>query len=160
MHIIHFDAHADLRDDYLGAKLSHACVMRRCFDLVGDGKIHQFCIRSGDREEFRFAAEHTDMHKFSFEGLSELVAELESSKTPVYFTIDLDCLDPSVFCGTGTPEAGGVDFPQLLSAILKVSRTNIVGADINELAPMLDASGTSTATACKVLRELILSINK
>lgn len=160
MHIIHFDAHADLRDDYLGAKLSHACVMRRCFDLVGDGKIHQFCIRSGEREEFRFASEHTDMHKFSFDGLSELVSELESSKAPVYLTIDLDCLDPSVFCGTGTPEAGGVDFPQLLSAILKVSRTNIVGADINELAPMLDASGASTAVACKVLRELILSIEK
>lgn len=160
MHIIHFDAHADLRDDYLGAKLSHACVMRRCFDLVGDGKIHQFCIRSGEREEFRFADGHTDMHKFSFDGLSELVSELESNKTPVYFTIDLDCLDPSVFCGTGTPEAGGVNFPELLSAILKVSRTNIVGADINELAPMLDASGASTAVACKVLRELILSINK
>jgi agmatinase len=134
--------------------------MRRCYDLVGDGKIHQFCIRSGDREEFRFAAEHTDMHKFSFDGLSELIAELESNNTPVYFTIDLDCLDPSVFCGTGTPEAGGVDFPQLLSAILMVSRTNIVGADINELAPMLDASGASTAVACKVLRELILSIEK
>ena len=160
VHIIHFDAHADLRDDYLGAKLSHACVMRRCYGLVGDGKIHQFCIRSGDREEFRFADEHTDMHKFNFDGLAELVAELESNKTPVYFTIDLDCLDPSVFCGTGTPEAGGVNFPELLSAILKVSRTNIVGADINELAPMLDASGASTAVACKVLRELILSINK
>ena len=160
MHVIHFDAHADLRDDYLGAKLSHACVMRRCHGLVGDGKIHQFCIRSGDREEFRFAEDHTDMHKFNFDGLAELVAELEGNKTPVYFTIDLDCLDPSVFCGTGTPEAGGVTFPELLSAILKVSRTNIVGADINELAPMLDASGASTATACKVLRELILSINK
>lgn len=160
LQIIHFDAHADLRDDYLGAKLSHACVMRRCFDLVGDNKIHQFCIRSGDREEFRFADEHTDMHKFSFDGLQELVSELESNKTPVYLTIDLDCLDPSVFCGTGTPEAGGVSFTELLSAILKVSRTNIVGADINELAPMLDSSGASTATACKVLRELILSINK
>ena len=160
LQIIHFDAHADLRDDYLGAKLSHACVMRRCFDLVGDNKIHQFCIRSGDREEFRFADEHTDMHKFSFNGLPELVSELESNKTPVYLTIDLDCLDPSVFCGTGTPEAGGVSFTELLSAILKVSRTNIVGADINELAPMLDSSGASTATACKVLRELILSINK
>ena len=160
LQIIHFDAHADLRDDYLGAKLSHACVMRRCFDLVGDNKIHQFCIRSGDREEFRFADEHTDMHKFSFDGLPELVSELESNKTPVYLTIDLDCLDPSVFCGTGTPEAGGVSFTELLSAILKVSRTNIVGADINELAPMLDPSGASTATACKVLRELILSINK
>ncbi len=160
LQIIHFDAHSDLRDDYLGAKLSHACVMRRCFDLVGDNKIHQFCIRSGDREEFRFADEHTDMHKFSFDGLPELVSELESNKTPVYLTIDLDCLDPSVFCGTGTPEAGGVSFTELLSAILKVSRTNIVGADINELAPMLDSSGASTATACKVLRELILSINK
>ena len=159
MHIIHFDAHADLRDDYLGAKLSHACVMRRCFDLVGDGRIHQFCIRSGDREEFRFADEHTDMHKFSFDGLAELAKELERNKTPVYFTIDLDCLDPSVFCGTGTPEAGGVTFPELLSAILMVSRANIVGADINELAPMLDSSGASTAVACKVLRELILSIN-
>ena len=55
LHIIHFDAHADLRDEYLGAKLSHACVLRRCHDLLGDGRIHQFCIRSGDREEFRFA---------------------------------------------------------------------------------------------------------
>ncbi len=160
LQIIHFDAHADLRDDYLGAKLSHACVLRRCFDLVGDKKIHQFCIRSGEREEFLFAKEHTDMHKFSFEGLSEVCEELKKNNTPVYFTIDLDCLDPSVFCGTGTPEAGGVNFTELLAAILEVSKTDIVGADINELAPMLDASGASTAVACKVLRELILSINK
>lgn len=159
MHIIHFDAHADLRDDYLGAKLSHACVIRRCFELVGDGRIHQFCIRSGDREEFRFADEHTDMHKFDFGGLTELATELKSDNLPVYFTIDLDCLDPSVFCGTGTPEAGGVNFKELLNAILEVSKTNIVGADLNELAPMLDISGASTAVACKVLRELILSIN-
>lgn len=159
MHIIHFDAHADLRDDYLGAKLSHACVIRRCYELVGDGRIHQFCIRSGDREEFRFADDHTDMHKFDFDGLTELVTELKSDNLPVYFTIDLDCLDPSVFCGTGTPEAGGVNFKELLNAILEVSKTNIVGADLNELAPMLDISGASTAVACKVLRELILSIN-
>ncbi len=159
MHIIHFDAHADLRDDYLGAKLSHACVIRRCYELVGDGKIHQFCIRSGDREEFRFADEHTDMHKFDFDGLKELIEELKSDNLPVYFTIDMDCLDPSVFCGTGTPEAGGVNFKELLDAILEVSKTNIVGADLNELAPMLDISGASTAVACKVLRELILSIN-
>ena len=145
MHIIHFDAHADLRDDYLGAKLSHACVIRRCYELVGDGRIHQFCIRSGDREEFRFADEHTDMHKFDFGGLTELIEELKSDNLPVYFTIDLDCL--------------GVNFKELLNAILEVSKTNIVGADLNELAPMLDISGASTAVACKVLRELILSIN-
>lgn len=158
-HIIHFDAHCDLRDDYLGVSLSHACVLRRCFDLVGDGRIHQFCIRSGERDEFLFAKEHTDMHKFNFDGLKEVCEELAMNNTPVYFTIDLDCMDPSVFCGTGTPEAGGVSFTELLGAILTVSKTNIVGADINELAPMLDASGASTAVACKTLRELILSIN-
>ena len=160
LQIIHFDAHCDLRDDYLGAKLSHACVLRRCHELVGDGKIHQFCIRSGDREEFLFAKDHTDMHKFSFDGLQEVCDELKKNNTPVYFTIDLDCMDPSQFCGTGTPEAGGVSFTQLLDAIITVSKTNIVGADRNELAPMLDNSGASTAVACKVLRELILSINK
>ena len=160
LEIIHFDAHCDLRDDYLGAKLSHACVLRRCHELVGDGNIHQFCIRSGDREEFVFAKDHTDMHKFNFDGLKEVCEELAKNNTPVYFTIDLDCMDPSVFCGTGTPEAGGVSFMELLNAIITVSKTNIVAADINELAPMLDNSGASTATACKVLRELILSINK
>ena len=125
LHVIHFDAHADLRDDYLGAKLSHACVLRRCHEIVGDGRIHQFCSRSG---------------------------------APVYFTIDLDCLDPSCFPGTGTPEAGGVTFPQLLKAILTVTKTNVVAADLNELAPLLDPSGVSTAMACKVLRELLLAL--
>lgn len=158
LHIIHFDAHADLRDDYLGAKLSHACVIRRCHDLVGDGRIHQFCIRSGERAEFAFAKAHTDFHPFTFEGLKETVDTLKESKVPVYVTIDLDCLDPSVFPGTGTPEAGGVTFPQLLEAIQLVSQTNLVAADVNELAPMLDNSGASTAMACKVMRELLLSI--
>lgn len=159
LHIIHFDAHADLRNDYLGAELSHACVMRRCYEILGDNKIHQFCIRSGEKSEFSFAEQHTDMHKFSFDGLDELTENLKQSQTPVYFTIDMDCLDPSVFSGTGTPEAGGVQFSQLLEAIIKVSKTNIVGADINELAPMLDISGASTAVACKVLRELLLAIS-
>ena len=158
MHIIHFDAHADLRDDYLGVKLSHACVIRRCHEFVGDNRIHQFCIRSGERAEFQFAADHTDMHPFNFNGLAELVAELKETGAPVYFTIDLDCLDPSAFPGTGTPEAGGVTFMELLQAILLVSQTNVVAADVNELAPMLDISGVSTATACKVLRELILAL--
>ena len=159
MHIIHFDAHADLRQDYLGAELSHACVLRRCHDILGDGRIHQFCIRSGDREEFTFAKTHTDMHQFDFSGLEALTAELCRTQVPVYLTIDLDCLDPSCFPGTGTPEAGGVTFMQLLNAILTVSKTNIIGADVNELAPMLDASGVSTAMACKVLRELLLTLN-
>lgn len=160
LHIIHFDAHADLRDDYLGTKLSHACVLRRCHELLGDNRIHQFCIRSGEREEFQFAVQHTDFHPFTFDGLKETVQELKEKKIPVYFTIDLDCLDPSAFPGTGTPEAGGVSFLELLDAIRTVAQANIVGADLNELAPMLDVSGVSTATACKVLRELLLAIAK
>ncbi len=158
LHIIHFDAHTDLRDDYLGAKLSHACVIRRCHDLVGDGRIHQFCIRSGEREEFKFATEHTRLHKFNFDGLKETVKQLGNA--PVYFTIDLDCLDPSAFPGTGTPEAGGVSFMELLNAIETVCGGNVIAADVNELSPMLDASGASTALACKVVRELMLAILK
>ena len=160
LHIIHFDAHADLRDDYLGAKLSHACVMRRCFELTGDDRIHQFCIRSGERSEFKFAKEHTDFHPFSFDGLDSVIEKLATDNVPVYLSVDLDCLDPSVFPGTGTPESGGMTFLQLLDAIIKVSKTNLVGADINELAPTLDISGVSTATACKVLREMILAIGR
>ena len=158
IHIIHFDAHADLRNDYLGAKLSHACVIRRCHDIIGDGRIHQFCIRSGDREEFRFASEHTDMNKFGLNGLEDTIEKIGDS--PIYFTIDLDCLDPAFFCGTGTPEAGGVNFYELMAGIEVVCKANVVGADINELAPNLDNSGASTAIACKITRELILSIMK
>ena len=100
------------------------------------------------------------MHRFGFSGLLELVKELKETKAPVYFTIDLDCLDPAIFPGTGTPEAGGVTFMQLLDAMRLVAQTNVVAADINELAPMLDNSGVSTATACKVLRELLLALCK
>lgn len=160
LHIIHFDAHADLRDDYLGVSLSHACVLRRCHDLTGDGRIHQFCIRSGEKTEFQFAGTHTDMHKFSFEGLAEVTRQLQKENIPVYFTIDLDCLDPSAFPGTGTPEAGGVSFLQLLDAIRLVGHTNVIAADVNELAPMLDPTGASTALACKTVRELILALLK
>ena len=157
LHIVHFDAHADLRDDYLGQTLSHATVLHRCWDLVGDGRIFQFGIRSGDREEFLWGKGHVSTRRFDFEGLEDCVQSLEGE--PVYFTIDLDVLDPSVFPGTGTPEAGGVTFPQLLEAMLTVSQLHVVACDINELSPPYDPSGVSTAVACKVLRELLLSLN-
>lgn len=158
LHIIHFDAHADLRDEYLGAKLSHATVLHRVWDIVGDGRIYQFGIRSGDRAEFAWGKKHVCTHKFDFEGLEEVIEKLKGK--PVYFTLDLDVLDPSCFPGTGTPEAGGVTFLQLLDAILKIGALNIVGCDINELSPLLDASGASTAVALKVLREMLLSLER
>ncbi len=156
LHIIQFDAHADLRQDYLGETLSHATVMRRCFELVGDEKIFQFGIRSGDKTEFEFAKDHVFTNKFDFTGLETVVEKLAGK--PIYFTIDLDVLDPSAFPGTGTPEAGGVSFKELLAAIKEVTKLNVVGFDINELSPMYDHSGSSTALACKLLRELLLQI--
>lgn len=159
LHIIHFDAHADLRDDYLGEKLSHATVLRRVWDIVGDNKIFQFGIRSGEKEEFEFAKNHTYMNKFDMKTLDEVIAKLKNK--PVYITIDLDVLDSSVFPGTGTPEAGGITFKELINAIMLFQNLeNIVAFDINELSPMLDASGASTACACKVLREMLLAVSK
>lgn len=159
LHIIHFDAHADLRDDYLGEKLSHATVIHRVWDIVGDNKIFQFGIRSGEKGEFEFAKNHTYMNKFDMKTLDEVIAKLKNK--PVYITIDLDVLDSSVFPGTGTPEAGGITFKELMNAIMLFQNLeNIVAFDINELSPMLDASGASTACACKVLREMLLAVSK
>ncbi len=156
LHIIHFDAHTDLRDEYLGEKLSHATVIRRCRELLGKDSIYQFGIRSGDREEFIYAKDNVYMNKFDFNNLDMIVEKLKGKN--VYLTIDLDILDSSNFPGTGTPEAGGVTFKELLKAIYKVTEINIVGADICELSPVYDQSGSSTALACKILRELLLSI--
>ncbi len=156
--IIHFDAHTDLREDYLGVRLSHACVIRRCWELMGDGRIHQFGIRSGDRPEFKWADQgHVRLHKFDFQGLEKTVEGLKGR--PVYLTLDLDVLDPSVFPGTGTPEFGGVTFMELLQALHTViSGCWIVGCDVNELCPPLDVSGASTAAACKIVREMLLEL--
>ena len=154
LHIIHFDAHADLRDDYLGAMLSHATVMRRAWDLTGDGRIYQFGIRSGDKSEFLWGEGRVSTQKFNFMDLEKTVEKLKGK--PVYFTLDLDVLDPGIFPGTGTPEAGGVSFSELLNAAKLLSKLNIVGFDMVELAPNLDPSGISTALACKLLRELLI----
>lgn len=156
LHIIHFDAHTDLRDEYMGEELSHSTVMKRVWEKVGDNKIYQFGIRSGEKYEFEFAKEHTFMQKFNFNGFDDVVEKLKDK--PVYFSLDLDVLDPSIFSGTGTPEAGGVTFSELISAILKLKELNVVACDINELAPMYDQSGVSTAVACKVLREILLTL--
>jgi len=156
--IVHFDAHADMRDDYLGERLSHATVMRRCHDLLGDKRIFQFGIRSGERDEFIFSENHNFINKFSFSNLAEMCKRLGEQKLPVYFTLDLDVLDPADFPGTGTPEAGGVRFTELLDAVIDVCGLNIVGLDINELSPPYDSSGRSTSLACKILREILLAV--
>lgn len=159
IHILHFDAHADLRQEYLDVELSHACVLRRCWELSGDGRIHQFGIRSGDREEFRWGKDHVETRKFDFEGLEETLDRLKGK--PVYFTLDLDVLDPSVFPGTGTPEPGGVSFEELRKAVELVCRkADVAACDVNELSPPYDPSGISTAAACKIVREMLIALQK
>lgn len=158
LHVIHFDAHADLREEYLETPLSHACVLRRCHELVGDSRIHQFGIRSGDRSEFLWGKDHVDTTLFGFHGLEELLEKL--GDTPVYFTLDLDVLDPSVFPGTGTPEPGGVSFEDLRKAATLVCGTSrIVACDVNELSPPYDPSGISAAAACKIVREMLIRLS-
>lgn len=159
LHVIHIDAHTDLREDYMGESLSHASVIRRCFDFLGDGRIFQFGIRSGLKEEFEWAKEHTYMEKFTIDTLPQIVQQLKD--VPVYVTIDLDVLDPGTFPGTGTPEPGGITYKELLAGIVALQDLNqIVSADVVELSPQYDPSGASTAMACKTVREMLLTLTK
>ncbi|MCL1950345.1 MAG: agmatinase [Turicibacter sp.] len=161
VHIIHFDAHTDLRDTFNNNKLSHATVIRRIHDFLGDGRIFQFGIRSGTKEEFDFARVHNHvyMEPHTMNTLPEVIASLKGKK--VYVTIDLDCLDPSVFPGTGTPEPGGLTYReyQTLFTQLKDADLELVGADIVELSPHYDPSGVSTVVGAKSLRDLSLVLD-
>lgn len=160
LNIMHIDAHTDLRDDYLGVKLSHACVIRRCWELTGDNKIYQFGIRSGEKSEFEWVKQgHTYLKRFCLEGLDTTIEKLKGE--PVYLTVDLDVLDTSYFPGTGTPEPGGVSFLELMNAVIEIcSKLRIIGCDVTELCPIYDQSGVSTAIACKIIREMLLALCK
>lgn len=155
--LIHFDAHTDLREHYMGEPLSHAAVIRRAWDFMGDGTIYQFCIRSGEKAEFEWAKTHTHLEKFTYDTLKSVVDSL-GTEDPIYVTIDLDVFDPAIFSGTGTPEPGGIFFKDMIDILKTLSPLNIIGADVVELSPHYDQTGVSTATACKVIRELMLTI--
>lgn len=155
LHIVHFDAHTDLRTEYMGVSLSHASVIRKAWDILGDGRIFQFGIRSGMKEEFQWANEgHTLLCPYDCSRLDEAVSAIGNA--PVYLTIDVDVLDPALLAGTGTPEPGGLTFREMLQALKTISGLNIIGADVVELAPDYDQSGVSTATVSKLLREVML----
>ncbi len=160
IYVLHFDAHTDLREEYNNSKNSHATVIKRVWDILGDNRIFQFGIRSGTKEEFDFALKqnHTYMEVGSVDTFEDIVSKLEGKN--VYLTIDLDVLDPSIFPGTGTPEPGGITYKEMQNTfeILKNSKVNLVGCDIVELSPDYDTTSVSTVTACKILRELALVI--
>ena len=162
LQVIQFDAHADLRDDYLGQKLSHATAMRRICDILGPDCLWQFGIRSGTREEYELMRKSgkcfTDC-LFTAEGRSKSAETVIKTvgQRPVYLTIDVDVLDPAVVPGTGTPEPGGLSFLDLIDVLMKLRPLRVVGADVVEVNPMLDASGRTTVTAAKLVRELLLA---
>ena len=149
--IVHFDAHTDLREEYLGEALSHSAVIRHSADIVGFENLKQIGIRSGMKEEFELMKKHnTLVHEYS---------ELDCLKDKnIFVTVDLDVLDTSIMPGTGTPEVGGLNFNELVGWFKYLSKFNIVGADVVELAPDYDASGASTAVATKVIRELLMAM--
>lgn len=162
--IVHLDAHTDMRDDYLGARLSHATVMRRCLELVGDKNVWQFGIRSGEKTEFELCAGRCHFFPRLFapdprrlsHAFAYMIDQLDGA--PVYFTLDLDVLDPSEFGGTGTQEAGGMSFPELLTLIKMLGRLNVAGLDMVELSPTYDQNGASAAMSCKLVRELLCAL--
>ncbi len=147
--VVHFDAHTDLREEYLGEEMSHSAVIRHVLKIIGPENIKQIGIRSGMKEEWEFMKEHnTLISKYS---------ELDVLKgKKIFVTVDLDVLDPSVMPGTGTPESGGMQFNELIGWFEYLKNFDIIGADVVELAPDYDASGVSTAVATKVIRELLM----
>lgn len=147
--VIHFDAHTDLREEYLGEEMSHSAVIRHISKIVGAGNIKQIGIRSGMKDEWEFMKkQNTLAHKYS---------DLDILKDKkVFVTVDLDVLDTSVMPGTGTPEPGGMQFNELAGWFEYLKNFEIIGADVVELAPDYDSSGASTAVATKVIRELLM----
>ncbi|HDQ26899.1 MAG TPA: agmatinase [bacterium] len=153
--VIHWDAHADMRDDYMGEKLSHATVARRITEIVGDKSHYMFGIRSGEKQEYDYIKEKGIFCDPKFELWAETMKKLK--KFPVYFTLDLDVFDPACIPGLGTPEAGGIFFHHFMDFIKEFQGMNIVGMDVVEMAPDYDPAGNSAVFAAKVARELILS---
>ena len=155
--VIHFDAHTDLRDEYLGEKLSHATVMRQITEFINPDSLKQIGIRSGTKEEFDFMKAHNTLLKSKSEATD---LKKTFGNRPVFLSIDVDVLDPSIMSGTGTPEGGGFSFETLLSWLFALKDLNIVGADVVELAPHYDPTGVSSAITAKLIRETLLLLSK
>ncbi len=154
--VLHIDAHSDLIDSYRGEQLSHATVMRRVAEIVGFDNLYQLGIRSLNREDLLLPYRDENMCLFNLDKANEFIQKIGNK--PVYLSLDLDVLDPSIFPGTGTPEPGGVTYKELLECLFLFETLNIVGADIVELSPHYDQSGVSSITAASIVRELLLLI--
>lgn len=157
--LLHLDAHADLRDGFEGYHYSHASIIRRVLDHFGPNhQLIQYGIRSGTRDEYRYMHEHKTV-RTSRKDFLESVAAIAKDR-PIYLTLDLDYFDPSFLPGTGTPEPGGEDFHSFISLIKLLGERNLVGCDVVELSPQIDPTGNSDVFAAKVVRELLMTMEK
>ena len=151
--LVQLDAHADLREEWLGARHSHACAMRRCLEVLPSGDLLQLAIRSGTRSEFHEL--HSSGRRMDdVQALRDAMAPWTGR--PIYLTVDLDWFDPAVLPGTGTPEPGGFLWGDFAAVVDVLSGHRLVAGDVVELAPQLDSSGVSSVLAAKVTRSLIL----
>lgn len=155
LHVIHIDAHTDLREEYLGESLSHSTVMKRVLDHLGRGRLFQIGMRSGMEEEFKLARKIKSIVSPDPGSLNSMVKQLRNK--PVYITLDLDIIDPSLVPGVGTPEPGGFTFQQVISLLKKLQALHVIGFDIVELTPDYDPTQISSIVASVILREMILA---
>ena len=153
--VVHLDAHTDLRDEYLGETLSHSTIMRRVLEVIGEGKLFQFGVRSGSKEEFGFANNIGSLYEFSEDGFRRAIRSIDNR--PIYISLDLDVLDPSILPGTGNPEPGGIDFNEMICAIQILGKARVIGFDVVELSPNHDPSEVSSIVTSKLVREMILN---
>ena len=138
--LLHFDAHADLRQSYNGEKFSHASAIRRCLDHKNVSVI-SFGIRNISQSEISYLKKNSSRIKIFWAkdkvkwNLNKFI-QMIKNKT-VYLTFDVDGLDSSIMPATGTPEPGGLFWDETLNIIkIAAKNSNIVGADINELSPI------------------------
>lgn len=154
--VIQMDAHADLRNDYLGETLSHATVMRRVVEEIGDRNLYQLGIRSATRDELNFAASRTNLYRDSLlEALDEVMDKIGGR--PVYLSLDIDILDPAFAPGTGTPEAGGISSRELLQALHRLGELEIAGFDMVEISPPYEKGDNTSILGAKIMREVLLA---
>jgi len=160
--MIQLDAHADLRDEWLGSKFSHACSMKRCLEILPSQKIFQIGIRSGTKLEFIEMRNNKSLIPYTLGDNAKYLAEAlkDFHGRPIYLTFDLDWFDPSIMPGTGTPEPGGYLWRDFAAIVEVLKSHNLIGADVVELSPKLDNSGISSILAAKVIRSLIMLLNK
>lgn len=154
MWVIQFDAHPDLRHSFQGVTLSHATVMRRVLDILGPGKVLQFGLRSGEKDEWPLS-HRLPMTEAGMATALELIQD-----NPAYLSLDIDGFDPAYAPGTGTPEPGGFSWQEWEALLPQLGELNWVGMDLVEVAPGLDPSGMTAVLAAKAVRELLIILTR